>query len=53
MNYYLNVSLVGLSTKYDRCQDVTHVNRDFHIASSLILQSSFFEKVYFSILASS
>ena len=24
MNYYLNVSLVGSSTKNDRCQDVTN-----------------------------
>ena len=23
MNYYLNVSLIGSSTKNDRCQDVT------------------------------
>ena len=23
MDYYLNVSLIGLSTKNDRCQDVT------------------------------
>ena len=29
-----------------------HVNQDFHIASSLISQSSFFEKIYYLILSS-
>ena len=30
MNYYLNVSLIGSSTKNDRCQDVTELNFDLH-----------------------
>ena len=29
INYYLNVSLIGLSTKNDRCQDVTRFNWRF------------------------
>ena len=27
MNYYLNVSLISSSTKNDRCQDVTVINK--------------------------
>ena len=36
--------------QFDRCQK-KHVNQDSHIASSSILQSSFFEEVWWLILA--
>ena len=34
INYYLNISLIGSSTKNDRCQDVT--SDKFHFKKYLI-----------------
>ena len=36
MNYYLNVSLVGSSTKNDRCEDVTLLNLKSLFKKSII-----------------
>ena len=46
MNYYSNVSLIGSSTKNDRCQDVTNINYKTLDTSSRVqlnLLSSFFK----------
>ena len=40
MDFYLNVSLMGLSTKNDRCQDVTTIDARF----VFLWDFEFFEK---------